>query len=81
MTFQSFSLKAKKKGDVYKFLKLRPTHPDDMGDDFDQFIDETILLYNTCEPDGHLIEKSIFVKVKNNGNTDLCEADDLEDDE
>ena len=47
--FDSFDLKAKKKGDVYKHLKLRAKNPSDMGSDFAGFAEETIRLTNDCE--------------------------------
>ena len=66
--FVSFDIRAKKKGDVYKFLKLRPSVPSEMEEDF---IEETIWLYNDCETDPTK-ESTMIVKIQNNGCTSLC---------
>merc|ERR1712060_303282 len=67
----------KKRGDVYKHLKLRPTVPSDMGADFDYsayFVEETIWLYNDCETD--VTKNFMEVKVQNNGCTSLCPTEE-----
>ena len=71
--FVSFGLRAKKRGDVYKHLKLRPTVPSDMEEGYDNsayFDEETIWLYNDCETD--VTKNSMIVKIQNNGCTSLC---------
>ena len=75
--FVSFDLKARKRGEVYKSLKIQAKTYDDMWEDFDRdagFMEETIALWNDCE-DELTFENQIFVKIQNTGCTSLCDQD------